>query len=413
MKYYYLLFCICCALALIQAHDNAHFWRPPLFIYESRFEKKKLTTLDLYLFGGNTRCSRNKESKKAPLLDIWGPQKLQNLSQNLPFLDPNNFLDQILINLKNLPQYQNSATLSYGAMFDLFEMYIDFYQNIVKGFFIHMQLPIRVIKLDNIKYHDKYSKKQNTIPVEWQLFLNNYQQILNHFNVNHCSIHSADQGDFTLSVGWAQNYENTEYIDFIDTTVEFGALFPTGRKKNPFFLFDIPSGYDGHWAFYADWRASIGLYDWLTIGTFINGLFFFDRAKTKLVSTAGTTIIKLARAHVIEKRGTLWMPGLYIKADHFIDGFSLLFGYSYTKKETDRLFSCDNNFPNHLINKDKSLKGFKMHTLQSIISYDFASEVCPYAPHIGFFIIIPLSGKYIFNLYTGGALIGLDCDWNF
>ncbi|MGC2310728.1 MAG: hypothetical protein WA432_03855 [Candidatus Babeliaceae bacterium] len=415
MKYFLiLLFAITC-LSIVHAQDNAHFWRPPLFIYEPRFEKNKLTTLEISLFGGNTRTSRNSCGNKVPLFDLWGPQQVQHLGQNLPLINTDNTLDQILINLNQLPPSQGFATLSISGMFDLFEMFIDFYQNIINGFFIHFQVPVRVMAIENIAYDD-FSPVigiSNKNTPTWQLFLANFKNILHQFKVSDQPVHISATGDSTLLLGWAQNYENTEYLDFIDTTIELGCLFPTGHKKNPHLLFDIASGYDGHWGMCVDWRGAIGLYDWLTLGAFMNGLFFFNRTKTKLVTTAGTSIIKLAQICVREKKGTLWLPGLYIKADHFVDGLSVLLGYSYAKKDHDYLVSCDSLFPNNLINNDQSLIGFKLHTLHGILSYDFSKDYRPYGPRIALFLNIPLHGKRVFDILMGGATLGFDCAWDF
>jgi hypothetical protein len=401
----------------LYAYDNAHFWRPPLFIYEPRFEKKKLTTLEVSLFGGNTKTARNACAQKVPLFDIWGTQAVQNLAKNLPGLSSANTFDRILLDLAQLPSRKNFATFSTSGSFDLFEMYLDFYQNLTCGFFIHVQVPIRVISIENIIYHDLSSDDPTVYPnknsPEWQLFLVNFKDILHHFNVSDSPIHHASAGDTTICLGWAQNYEETDYLDFIDTTIEIGGLFPSGRKKNPHLLFDIPSGYDGHWGIFTGWKGSIGLWDWVTCGAFINALFFFDKTKIKAVTTSNTSIIKLSQTSVCEKKGTLWLPGLYIKADHFMDGFSLLLGYSYAKKEKDYLQSCNTTFPNSLINKDASLKGFKLHTFHGIFSYDFAKEYRPLGPRLALFINIPLHGKRIFDLILGGAQLGFDCAWDF
>ena len=74
------------------------------------------------------------------------------------------------------------------------------------------------------------------------------QEFLAPYHLQLCKTRDAGLSDSTLFVGWTHSYENTECLDFVDFTAKTGVLFPTGKKRNEHRVFDIPYGYNGHWA---------------------------------------------------------------------------------------------------------------------------------------------------------------------
>ena len=113
------------------------------------------------------------------------------------------------------------------------------------------------------------------------------------------------------------------------------------------------------------------------------------------------------------ERGALWAAGGYIKFDHFVQGLSLLFGYSFVSKNRDEVTPCDvDKFNVSIANSDSSLFNWKMHTLNFIIEYDFAQEDKVVGPRLAAFYNLVVGGKRIFTTGIGGGNVGIELAWD-
>ena len=391
--------------------DNSHFYRASYFNGEPRFAKNGLFSGDITIGGGKTCTARNNCGKKIPLLDLYGPQKLQFLGENVPSLDENNNLDALLIALMNNPKSPDFATLSVGGHFHIVEQNISLYQNFCHGFFVHAYLPFRELTLNTIKIHDCTSQPT----AAWRNFLQNFDAILARYNLRIKSFSKQGMGDLSLLAGWTINHEETEYLDFVDVSLQTGILVPTGKKKSRKNILDIPLGYNGHYALPLIIDASLGLYEWLTLGAHGDCLIFFNRNACNHIKTSNQTngFIKLATAPTRVSSGTLSNFGLYVKADHFMSGASLLIGYNYSRKNRDTLAPLTSGINWCYAQSDATLRGWRMHTLNLIAEYDFATETHPAAPRIGFIYNGVLAGKRVFTTSIFGGYLGLDFAWCF
>lgn len=396
------------------AIDNPHFYRATNLFLEPRLEHDYLSTFFATLGGGSTTQGRSAHNTIVPLLDIYGTHDIQKLNVNTIFEDPNNPYDLLLNNLAALPSRPGFATLSIDGKFHIIESNLSFAQNFSHGLFMFFYLPVRRLKINHISFTDLSPDDQifpNKNTPEWQAVLQNFNPLLNNYGINAHPTTSTGVGDLTSYLGWTYNYQETTTIDFIDFTAMTGFLAPTGKKRNENDLFALPTGYNGHWAIPLCAILSLGCYEWVTVGGYINSLFFFDRDQTMRLKTdsAQSGIIKLASDNVSLHRGPLVNTGLYFKADHVGHGFSFTTAYSFASQQKEHITPKNSNtFDCTTINSDQMLAGWNMHTFNFFLEYDFAREGEKIGNRIGLFYNLEIAGARTFNTNTVGGTYGVD-----
>ncbi|HVX00584.1 MAG TPA: hypothetical protein VHA52_09155 [Candidatus Babeliaceae bacterium] len=255
-----------------------------------------------------------------------------------------------------------------SSTFSYIETVFDTYHNLSKNFFFHWYLPIRHLSL-NTRTHTLYR--------------------------------ATGVGDLIITTGVTSNYEDTEYIDFIDTSAEIGLLIPTSPEQRCFFPHSLPLGYDGHAAIPLAGNISLGIYNWLTFGLHAETLLFFPTIEYRCIPLW------------VNKR-PLWDLGAFIKADHLIFGLSLLIGYGYTHKKHDHIHPYKaNKAIQNRIHHDPSLQGWQMHTINLTLEYDFATYSNPYRPRLAFVYNAVVAGRNIFTTPFIGGYCGFDLTWDF
>lgn len=170
-------------------------------------------------------------------------------------------------------------------------------------------------------------------------------------------------GPVTMTIGATGSYLSHPLIDFIDFSVETGITLPSPG--------DIGSNSAG---LPLKGIASIGIFDWITTGLEADVILFFH-------PESGF------------QENICW----YLKADHFMRGFSAHIGYSYSKQYNAPLIWYG------------SLPCWYMHTLHLSASFDAARERHPALPWVEFFYDRVLSGRNI----AGYSMIGFRCGVNF
>lgn len=147
-------------------------------------------------------------------------------------------------------------------------------------------------------------------------------------------------------------------VDFIDASFETGFVFPFNRHRA--LDIGIPC------ALY----ASVGIFDWVTFGGEFDIVPLFSDGQANFQFNG------------------CW----YLKADHFMRGFSALLGESFTHQEAEPDYPFD----------------WEMCTLHLAASYDASQENHPYFPRITFFYDRILSGKNIARNSMIGCAIDVD-----
>lgn len=401
--------------------DNAHFYRPPYFFSEPRLECPQLATIEATLAGGRTSSSRNSDGNKVSLLDLYGSYNIHALAKGVPDLDPTNVQDLALIALSLLePTNDTFGRLSYHGYFNIIEGNIIYTQNFNCGFFAQTLLPLRKLKITDISYCDLTPEEgcPSTATPEWQTVVSMFDAIMKRHNLDLGNVDKSGFGDLTIFGGWTLNYDQTEWLDFVDTTLKLGVLFPTGKKSNSDKVFDIPLGYDGHVGFAGSFACALGCYEWLTLGGYADFLTFCSRTKKMRVKTSidQSGLIKLAKTSPNIKPGELVNIGVFAKADHVCRGISALVGYTYTRRgnsvATGGLCSCESS--SAVINSDESLHGWRQHTLHCALELDLnRQEDSRSCTRVGLFWNHLFKGTRVFGTNIIGGSVSIDVTLSF
>jgi len=414
---------------IAHSYDNAHFYRARLFFYEPRLQKDFLSSFDVLVAKGSTckgiGCCNCCDD--TCLLDICGCHDMQFLGKNVPNKDLTREGDVILHQLAQIPAMDNFARLSFSGEFKISELVFSYHQNFTRGFFFHLHVPFREIELHSINYRDLCADVDEnctsvtcphieTANTYWQAFLNMFNQILKDhgllFKKNVCC---RSIGDVSVVLGYTINYEDTEFLDFVDATIRAGIILPTSKKRNENIAFSIPIGYNGHTGLFGECDVALGIYDWVTIGSHVNVKWFNRKCQCIRIKTSceQNSFIKLAKDIADVKHGNIYNVGAYFRADHVVAGLSLLVGYSYSMKKEDELSCFRNECTDcQIASTDCQRQEWRMHTLHLLGEYDFTKENHRFGPRINAFYNFVLGGRRVFKTGVGGVGIGVDIVWN-
>src|SRR5438445_7857085 len=404
--------------ACLNGIDNPHFYRATNMFLEPRLEHDYLTTFTATLGGGTTTKGRSAHNTIVPLLDIYGTHNIQTLNINTLYTNPDDPYDLLLNNLAQLTTRPGFATLSLDGSFNIIESNLSCAQNLSRGLFLFFNLPVRRLKINDIQITDLSPNDQifpNKNTPEWQQVLQVFNPLLVHYGINGCPTTSTGVGDLTSWIGWTHNYQETNTIDYIDYTFMAGFLAPTGRQRDENKLFSLPTGYNGHWGFPLCAMMSVGWYEWVTIGGYLNSLFFINKNQTMRLTTdcIQSGIIKLACGDVSVHRGPLVNTGIYFKADHVGHGFSVTTAYSFASQQKDQLTPKNPAFFDRAtINTDSMIAKWNMHTFNFALEYDFTREGKKVGNRIGLFYNLQIAGARTFNTNVTGDTYGLDISWH-
>lgn len=381
---------------------------------EPRLEYTGLSTL-LFSFGAGSTCSSfNPCKKETALFNLYGIQDLQFLGAGVSLIDPTgNSLDAALATLAAAPAIPGFALVSTPGKFHSLGILLEWYLNTEGGAFFHTVIPIRSVRVEQTQFIDVSTATNVPPPLSaaWYTVFSHLPTVLSRYGVYASNLEWNDIGDLCILGGWTHSFIQTTYCDFVDITLQAGLLIPTGRRARARLLFDVPSGYNGHLGIPIIGDASVGLYEWLTIG------FHFDcvpliagqqplRIATSPITNGMITLNPtVAKVHL----NPIGSVGVYLKADHLIKGMSFLFGYSFDCFGASRISATHQNQYNLAIaNTSPTLASRHMHTFQFLFEYDFASNVDPSAPRIFLFYNQSMGGKQIIRNEQSGLGFGFD-----
>lgn len=185
-------------------------------------------------------------------------------------------------------------------------------------------------------------------------------------------------GDLGIALGATINYEETEYLDYIDGTVRLGVTVPTSKRAGAL-LCQLPLGYNGHTGIFLACDGSLGLYDWITAG-------------------AHAKVIVLMPAHHTSPAPLVGL-GLFLKADHLIFGLSGTCAYQYSAGPSQAAAM--------------QYASFHEQSINVTLSYDFATRTHPHAPEVGFTWAKTVGGKHVFLTTLKGGMMNLFFRWGF
>ncbi len=393
------------------------FYRAGPYEAEPRYERDCLSTFKVNFMGGESKKGYNANGDSTDILNIYGFANAKAWAIG-GIIDPSSSeYNADIAALLITPPNPNGAfaELKYQGKFTFYESNLYWAQNLKKGFFFEVNLPIQRLAMENISYIDETSAS-NSGSIAWRTVLANLTEIFDQYELNAGPWKHSGVGDMRIMGGWTINHEDMENIDFFDATIKIGVSIPTAKKRNPQYVFSVPGGYNGHVGVPIDFDMALGMYEWFTLGAHIEGEFFNKKTQTlrMYTSTDQSGPVKLLEGQAKYDMGSLWDIGVYAKADHIFKGLSLFFGYTYSHKAKDTLTPDDTNvFPTIAANSDPALQGWKRQDLSARIEYDFAQEGRKYNPIVGIFYNVPVAGEYIFKTFTAGGDIALNIVWDF
>lgn len=369
--------------------DNPHFYQASHFFAEPRFEKKGLASFDVMASRGATKTARNAQGNKVDLLSIYGPENICLLDQGLTGASCSQDLFAGKLHVVDL--------IFLGT------------QNIVHGFFVQLHVPFRKIAISRVSCAESCSCGSSACAA----FRDSVQQLLANHGLCAGNTESKGVGEVSAYLGWAKNYQDTERVDFVDTTLKLGIVAPTGTVRNEDSLFSIPTGYNRFTGASISADISVGAYQWLTVGTHLRTIVFAAAQKSVRMNTGpcGTGFIKLASGAARIKPGTLYETGLYVKADHIFRGLSLLVAYSYVGKGHDRLTPCASGVVPSAARNDQALQPWTMQTVHYLIEYDFTKQKRFICPRLSLYCDQQMGGKRVFDADMTGVGFGMEIAW--
>ena len=405
------------------SYDNEHFYRATNLFFEPRFAKKSLSSFDATIGYGSADESRPKgsscECNDTCLLDRCGLHNMHEIGVGVPGKNLANPLDLLITNLALEPARDQFATFSIGGKFKITELNLSWMHNFTDHFFVHVHLPIRRLSVDTICFKDLSPTGDPTPNINspiWQAFLTSFDAILKRYDLNKDPYKETAFGDLTAFLGWTYNFQDTQVLDFVDTTLRIGVIAPTGKTQNPDKIFALPHGHNDHIGVVFSADASFGACEWITLGAHIDATVFAKkthciRMKTGLQQSG---LIYLAKGTARVDRGNHLVAGTYFKADHFARGLSGTIGYTFARKSSDKITPCDTKtFCPSIVNSNECLHNWKMHTLHLFFEYDFTKEDDKIGPRVGIFYNRQLAGKRVFKTNMIGGTVGVECMWEF
>lgn len=406
MNRYILSLCLL-SITSISGFNRSLFFRTSSFWGEPRFTKPWLSTLDIQVLGASNHRGRDGYGDRTNLFTIYGFEDVAALSR----ASVREFGAEPLA----LPG--DPELITFKAVADVFEADVNWYQNFSHGFFTHFHLPVFEVRICPSGYFEpqcdhKPAHKYNPY---WQQPVEQLDPFLNQFGITTCSTSDGGLSDATLFLGWSYSYEDTDYLDFIDSTIKTGVLFPTGKKRNEDELFSIPFGYNGFYAIPLSWDLSIGALDWFTWGFHTDTLFFIKRTQCLRMRTpeeADCGIIVLGKGLAEIDHGTVWRMGTYLKADHIIGGLSLLVAFAYEQKNKSTVCPYDETlFDTRMVTSDPRFDKWARSLFHMQLEYDFAKDDSCVGTRFGFFYDHEMTGLRTFNINPAGGYFGLDVAW--
>jgi|GEM_PF-2530367 len=396
------------------------FYQPRTFWGEPRLVKKWLTTIEAPIRGGHALDGFDGCGNKCDALALYGCENIYALAKNVPscFLAGNS--DSIFTHAY---EYENRSPsfgkLAVSGKFSSLECIPVLTQNFKYGFFMSVSVPIKKVCVRDLFFSDCSSKKSRPAGIsytQWQQAINNFEEELCRYGVYVGPTKNVGLGDIQLFGGWTLNYEHTTAIDFIDLTVATGVNFPTSRRPLSCTPWVLPLGYEEHTGIPLLVAASLGIFDWCTIGLQGGALWFNTITRTAAVQTAAEQQgwIRLARFPVREEKGAIWHIDTYLKLDHLIGGFSCVFGFSHDHAYRTLVTPCccENNV---LVgsdwltwNSNEHLQPWTMTAFHFMLEADFASFAHPRIPHIAFTVDKTMSGKRACDSTIFGAYVAID-----
>lgn len=393
------------------------FFHTPSFWGTPRIAKDHLWSYDVRVTGDKTRDGFNRNGHEVNVFQIYGPEDLRYAAQGVDQEILNRVPKSILNDLPTSTSIAPFGRVLFSGALSVVHLEMTLAYTIGHGFFGQLVIPFTSVHARHLNVQDcttRNSAGNKALFDQWGLFMNDFKENLAHYGISVDDNNRRGIGDIMLMLGWAYTNEKHTYTDFFDITLQAGIIIPSAQRKNPDILFDIPLGYNGHVGVPLSAQASVGLYDWLTLGCYAAGIFLLPKNECLRIKTAfeQNGFIKLTKGHARVHPGSIALAGVYVSSDHVAGGFSWIVGYGYYHQHATHATPLDNNrFTPAIVNSDAQLKPWTAHAIHAVIEYDCATIQTPNRPRIAIVVDSTVRGKRVARTSMTGLSIALDTTW--
>lgn len=359
---------------------DATFVTPTPFFSKPRLATKDLSTHEFYYTNTKSNNSYNLKSNIEPLFAYYSQETLFK-----------RFTDTTLA--KNDASSFGTALFSGELKQNIFGY--SYTKNINKNKFISFSTGISSLQVKDLAIHPLQNNvflTDDQIAADTNLtnYLNDLYKILFPKNSSYKSPNMYTENYLqptTLTFGWIHSFQNFETIDFIDVSLQTGLKFPEyhfDQKYKP--LLNLPLNPLQNIGIILQANASIGFYDWITLGSTLLCIPYISNSEIiPLNTSASNKLLFDHHAMTTIHHEPYFYGNFFIEADHFIPHINAWFGISYEKQgKTHYTPHNTNEYSKAMINE------YPFHTEWERIlgtvsgEIDFASKSSRNLPRITF-----------------------------
>lgn len=446
-----------CTFLSVQAFDMPSFYRAPLFQTEATSKVKNWTTvLSARLAYGQTSDSFDKDEETTKLFNDRGAFDLLRLGLNIEDIASKPTTNiywgtgGLFENPYDTTIFEpNDGKFKCGGEFTITELDLDLKQNLMWGFYAHLYVPFKDLKIDKIEEKNLGRGVVNTVNMD-DFVKTDLPKILEENGLKKITPSFKDSGcgDVALSVGW-QGYSH-KLLGFLSSAgglVQCGVVIPAASRQDVTKVFSLPLGYNEHVGIVSRLAAEVTVSNMFALGIQAGSTIFFKDNRDIFLKTEKQQNgwIFLQKARVKEDLGSFWDAGGYIKANLFVKGLDFLIGYSFSKQERTSYEVNDSNYlktaqaeilaqlqgadpvhigtdaPNIMLisqndyaNSDARLGGWEIQTIHLVAQYDMSEAIKGgWGPLFKLEFNCPIWGKYSWATWTVAGTLGFTVTFNF
>ena len=182
-------------------------------------------------------------------------------------------------------------------------------------------------------------------------------------------------GDISAHLRWRKLLDlDADKVEDLALYASLGIELPTSKIKNEDKAFSMPMGNDGAWAIPMSASASYELLDDVYVGVDADLKITMNTARERRMKTneRHTEFLLFNKGDVVKKNGLAWSLEAHAQWRDFFKSFSWSATYQFQGKAKDFLKPRDTTiFPQAIVNSARSLQGWRCHSLQFQLSYDY------------------------------------------
>jgi hypothetical protein len=402
MNYIYRLIILLAASQSTFCAMRAIFFKPSYWQEKPRFDRRNMTTVEATYTYAKAEKSFNSARQKVPLLSYRGSEPL------LPsFLNPKIAPDQ------NRPL----AYAAFDGKYKSQSVFGTVIQNIHERFFFEATSSLSYDSLNNLKITPTL---KNGTPILYpNQKLEAYLQQLNPklFSSGQNSQNRTYIGPSYFMFGYTKSFNNFEYVDMIDISIQTGCVVPIIVTHHPDADISLfPREDILNLGIPLQVNIMCGLYDWLNIGATASVIGYLQNDlvvplnqypyhNKVLVPTCGLATIKTEPLVALTA---------FIEGEYLIPHWNWFVGFSYTKQHKTVFCSLDQErFPNHLINKYTVQYPWQQLAVTLSSEIDFSSEEKKIMPRCKIVYVKRFASKNCFNTSLFAGQLGFEVLYDF